>query len=306
MGGYRVAHLDDIGEVSDGRCSLRPIRHHFGIMSFGVNAWTGRAVGDRIINEHDESDDDSDEELYLVHRGRARFELDGERVDAPAGTFVFARPGVKRTAFAEEPNTTIVALGGDARQGLRAFRFRDLVAGRPALRGRRVRRGGRARPRADRGASRVSRRGSTTSPAARAWPAGRPMRSSTSGSRSADLTGTASGPRVIPTSIRSAPTRHSRSSWVNKRCLAPFIHLRDLARTWMRSPCLPSRLRISTGWSPARPEPVRQPGVELGDFAGSHGDVVVGQDQSHLVRPARRAIRSPRGCEVRVRRARAG
>ena len=39
------------------------------------------------------------------------FELDGDRVDAPAGTFVFARPGVKRTAFAEEPETTIIALG---------------------------------------------------------------------------------------------------------------------------------------------------------------------------------------------------
>ena len=33
-------------------------------------------------------------------------------MDAPAGTFVFVRPGVKRTAFAEEPGTTIVALGG--------------------------------------------------------------------------------------------------------------------------------------------------------------------------------------------------
>jgi hypothetical protein len=42
------------------------------------------------------------------------FELDGERVDAPAGTFVFASPGVKRTAFAEEPETTIVAIGGVA------------------------------------------------------------------------------------------------------------------------------------------------------------------------------------------------
>jgi tetratricopeptide (TPR) repeat protein len=42
------------------------------------------------------------------------FELDGERVVAPAGTFVFARPGVKRTAFAEEPGTTIIALGGTA------------------------------------------------------------------------------------------------------------------------------------------------------------------------------------------------
>ena len=52
------------------------------------------------------------EELYLVQRGRATFELDGERVDAPAGTFVFVRPRVKRTAFAEEPGTTLVAVGG--------------------------------------------------------------------------------------------------------------------------------------------------------------------------------------------------
>ena len=113
MSGYAVAHLDEIDEVSDGRCPWRPVRHHFGIQAFGVNAWTARHVGDRIINEHDEADDDDDqEELYLVQRGRARFELDGERVDAPAGTLVFARPGVKRTAFAEEQGTTIVALGG--------------------------------------------------------------------------------------------------------------------------------------------------------------------------------------------------
>jgi quercetin dioxygenase-like cupin family protein len=111
MSGYAVAHLDEIDELDDGRCPLRPVRHHFGITSFGVNTWTAAAAGDRIINEHDESDEDQ-EELYLVQRGRATFELDGERVDAPAGTFIYARPGVKRTAFAEEPGTTIVALGG--------------------------------------------------------------------------------------------------------------------------------------------------------------------------------------------------
>jgi tetratricopeptide (TPR) repeat protein len=110
MSGYEVAHLDEIDEISDGRCPWRPVRHHFGITSFGVNAWTGREAGDRIINEHDEADEN--EELYLVQRGRATFELDGERVDAPAGTLVFARPGIKRTAFAEEPGTTIVAVGG--------------------------------------------------------------------------------------------------------------------------------------------------------------------------------------------------
>ena len=105
MSRYAVAHLDEIDEISDGRCPSRPIRYHFGITSFGVNAWTGREAGDRIINEHDEGDD-GDEELYLVQRGRARFELDGEPVQAPVGTLVFVRPAVKRTAFAEEPGTT--------------------------------------------------------------------------------------------------------------------------------------------------------------------------------------------------------
>jgi hypothetical protein len=111
MTGYAVAHLDEIDELDDGRCPWRPIRHHFGITAFGVNAWTARDAGDRIINEHDELDDSS-EELYLVLRGRAMFELDGDRVLAPAGTLVFASPGVKRTALAEEPETTIIALGG--------------------------------------------------------------------------------------------------------------------------------------------------------------------------------------------------
>ena len=111
MSGYRVAKLDEIDEVTDGREPWRPVRHHLGITAFGINAWTAADAGDRIINEHDESDDDQ-EELYVVQRGRAVFELDGERVDAPAGTLVLARPGVKRTAFAEEPGTTILAVGG--------------------------------------------------------------------------------------------------------------------------------------------------------------------------------------------------
>lgn len=111
MSGYAIAHLDDIPELDDGRCPLRPVRHHFGISSFGINAWTGRNAGDRIINEHSEDEEDANEELYLVLDGRAVFELDGERRDAPAGTFVFVRPGVRRTAFAEEPGTTILVVG---------------------------------------------------------------------------------------------------------------------------------------------------------------------------------------------------
>jgi tetratricopeptide (TPR) repeat protein len=113
MSGYGVAQIDEIDEITDGRCPWRPVGFNFGITAFGVNAFTGHEVGERIINEHDESQEhDLQEELYLVQQGRATFELDGERLDAPTGTLVFAQPGVKRTAFAEEPETTIVALGG--------------------------------------------------------------------------------------------------------------------------------------------------------------------------------------------------
>jgi hypothetical protein len=110
MATWAVDHLDDIRELEPvGACPIRPVRHHFGISAFGVNAWTAKAAGDRLINEHEE--DPGSEELYIVISGRAVFELDGERREAPQGTFVFAEPSVKRTAFAEEAGTTVVAVG---------------------------------------------------------------------------------------------------------------------------------------------------------------------------------------------------
>ena len=112
MVGYSVAHLDDIEEFDDAGCHYRPIRHHLGITAFGVTAWTARAAGELVINEHDEGDPTADQELFLVLRGHAVFELDGDRVDAPAGTFVFAPPRTKRTASATQEGTTIIALEG--------------------------------------------------------------------------------------------------------------------------------------------------------------------------------------------------
>ena len=112
MAGYSVAHLDDIEEFNDAGCHYRPIRHHLGITAFGVTAWTARCAGDLIINEHDEGDPTADQELFLVLRGHAVFNIDGDRVDAPAGSFVFAPPGTKRTASAKQDDTTIMLLEG--------------------------------------------------------------------------------------------------------------------------------------------------------------------------------------------------
>src|SRR5215831_19593139 len=105
MAGYAVAHLDEIEEFEDAGCHYRPIRHQLGITAFGVTAWTAHAAGDRVINERDEDDPTADQELFLVLRGHAVFEIDGDRVDAPAGTLVSAPPHTKRTAIAKADAT---------------------------------------------------------------------------------------------------------------------------------------------------------------------------------------------------------
>jgi tetratricopeptide (TPR) repeat protein len=108
---FAVSLLEDIDELFDASTPFRPIRLHFGISSFGATSWSARAVGDRLINPHDEQDV-GDEELFLVLHGRATFELEGDRVDAPAGTLIHCPPGTSRTAVADEAGTTVLALDG--------------------------------------------------------------------------------------------------------------------------------------------------------------------------------------------------
>jgi tetratricopeptide (TPR) repeat protein len=112
---YSVVALNDIepDPENDGRVQ-RNVRRHFGIRGFGVRA--NRAVGDgHVINEHNEIGIglSGQEELYLVVSGAATFNVNGERVEAPAGTFVFVRdPAAKRSAVAKEEGTTVLAIGG--------------------------------------------------------------------------------------------------------------------------------------------------------------------------------------------------
>ena len=87
----------------------RPVRRRLGVQAFGCNAYTAEQAGDRVVEEHSESD--GHEELYFVANGRATFALDGEEHDAPAGTFVFCRPGTTRGAIAAEAGTTVVVFG---------------------------------------------------------------------------------------------------------------------------------------------------------------------------------------------------
>ena len=108
---WRVARLDEMEQ----RGSFIPVREHLGIHSFGINA---RTVGDNgtLVNEHDEAG--GQEELYVVLDGTATFELDGETVEAPPGTFLSVPPGVRRKATGD---ATVLIVGGTEGEAYQAL-----------------------------------------------------------------------------------------------------------------------------------------------------------------------------------------
>jgi mannose-6-phosphate isomerase-like protein (cupin superfamily) len=102
------------------------VRHHLGIEAFGVNAWTADVAGKDVISEHDElgTSAGKHEELYVVIGGRATFTVDGETIEAPEGTCVFVGdPAAKRKAVADEPETTVLAIGAKAGEAFKPSRW---------------------------------------------------------------------------------------------------------------------------------------------------------------------------------------
>ena len=113
--GYKVSSLDDLDYWGYKETQTGRVRHELGITAFGVNAWLGPNVGDRVIPEHAEDQEGDQDELYVVVRGRARFEVGGDTVDAPQGALIYVPAGPNvRTAFAEEPGTMVLAIGATA------------------------------------------------------------------------------------------------------------------------------------------------------------------------------------------------
>lgn len=113
---FDVVTFDDMPGTEDGGRVRMDVRRHFGIRAFGTSAY--RSIeGGELIREHDEASfrigQSGQEELYVVVAGRATFTVNGERVEAPSGSVVFVRdPAARRGAVAEEPGTTVLAIGG--------------------------------------------------------------------------------------------------------------------------------------------------------------------------------------------------
>jgi mannose-6-phosphate isomerase-like protein (cupin superfamily) len=109
----RVLRIEDVEGVPwMAGMTWHPVRMELGLHAFGAAGFSG-GPGELVVEPHAEAGDGrGHEELYVVLSGRATFTLDGSPVDAPAGTLVFASPETHRQAVAEEPGTTVLALGG--------------------------------------------------------------------------------------------------------------------------------------------------------------------------------------------------
>jgi hypothetical protein len=130
-------HVDDVlaGPLAGGTRWL-PLRAALGLQAFGLSGYRGDA-GDVVVPEHSESGGGAGQhqELYLVLRGSARFEVGDDAFDAPPGTIVVVERGERRRAEATAADTLVLAFGapvGDTYRvapweyGARAARARAL------------------------------------------------------------------------------------------------------------------------------------------------------------------------------------
>jgi tetratricopeptide (TPR) repeat protein len=130
-----ITHVDrlDAIEMPDGFV-WRPVRRHFDIRGFGVNAYTAREVGGPIVEEHSESQLEH-EEMYVVLRGRALFTVDGNEHELTAGQLVYVRdPQLRRGAVALDADTVVLALGGKPGEPHRVSAWEAMFAAVPASR----------------------------------------------------------------------------------------------------------------------------------------------------------------------------
>ena len=102
--GYRSASLDELGEGY----GFRKIRAPLGVTAFGVNALVYPPGGQGIHHYHDEQD-----ELYFVHSGRARFEVDGDDFELGPGGLVHVESTTPRkVSNPGDEDLVLLVIGG--------------------------------------------------------------------------------------------------------------------------------------------------------------------------------------------------
>lgn len=99
--------FSSITELGEGY-GFRKVRRAMGVEAFGVNVMVMPPRYDGFFHFHDEQD-----ELYFVHSGTAKVEVDGEeRLLGPGGLFHVASTTPRKVSNAGDEDLVVLCVGG--------------------------------------------------------------------------------------------------------------------------------------------------------------------------------------------------
>lgn len=107
MSEYTVKTIDDMATIHDGLVKLAGAE--LGVESFGIQVFDF-PPNFAHYPEHDHAGD-GQEEVYIVLRGSADFEIEGERVPVDSGAIVRVQSGCRRKLHPGPDGLRVVAVG---------------------------------------------------------------------------------------------------------------------------------------------------------------------------------------------------
>ena len=101
---YAFSSIDELGQGH----GFRSVRRALGVTAFGVNAIVFPPRFEGFLHYHETQD-----ELYFVHSGRARFHVDGEERElGPGGLLHVESTTPRRVSNAGDDELVVLAIGG--------------------------------------------------------------------------------------------------------------------------------------------------------------------------------------------------
>jgi len=108
MNGFTVKQIDELSSINHG--AVRLAGDELGVQGFGLQV-LDLPAGFADYPEHDHAHD-RQEEVYVVLSGAAQLVVDGEKVQADAGSLVRVEPAAKRTLVPGPEGVRVLAIGG--------------------------------------------------------------------------------------------------------------------------------------------------------------------------------------------------
>jgi quercetin dioxygenase-like cupin family protein len=108
MGDYTLKRIDELEAIYGG--AFKRARAELGVTSFGMQI-IDMPANATAYPEHSHSED-GQEEVYLVLRGSAAMDVDGDRIELDPDTIVKVAPGTTRKVLPGADGARLLVLGG--------------------------------------------------------------------------------------------------------------------------------------------------------------------------------------------------